>query len=52
MKPRYQVEPPGIGKVRLAIQEFVEYLKASEPGTEMYLAWQRKDDPIRFLQFV
>jgi quinol monooxygenase YgiN len=31
--------------------EFVPYIKASEPGTRMYMAWQQKDDPTRFVHF-
>jgi quinol monooxygenase YgiN len=45
----YQVKPAAVGKVKQAIAEFVEYLRASEPGTQMYLAWQQKDDPTRFI---
>ena len=45
----YRVKASAIDKVKHAIGEFVEYLKAQEPGTEMYLAWQQKDDPTRFL---
>lgn len=45
----YQVKPSGIGKVKQAIQEFVRYVQENEPGTQMYLAWQQKDDPTRFV---
>jgi len=45
----YQVRPQGVEKVKKAIGEFVDYVKANEPGSEMYLAWQQKDDPTRFL---
>jgi len=45
----YQVKPAAVGKVKQAIAEFVDYLRASEPGTQMYLAWQQKDDPTRFI---
>jgi quinol monooxygenase YgiN len=45
----YQVKPSAVAKVRQAIQEFVRYVQANEPGTRMYLAWQQKDDPTRFL---
>ena len=31
------------------MRAFVEYLQTNESGTEMYLAWQQKDDPTRFL---
>jgi quinol monooxygenase YgiN len=45
----YQVKPAAVAKVKQAIAEFVEYLRATEPGTQMYLAWQQKDDPTRFI---
>ena len=45
----YQVRPSGVNKVKQAIKEFVAYVKANEPGTHMYLAWQEADDPTRFL---
>jgi quinol monooxygenase YgiN len=47
----YRVRPEGVEKVKRAIQEFVPYVKAEEPGTRMYLAWQRQDDPTRFVHF-
>jgi quinol monooxygenase YgiN len=47
----YQVRPSGIDKVKRAIEEFVRYVRANEPGTRMYVAWQQKDDPTRFLHF-
>ncbi|HVS87543.1 MAG TPA: antibiotic biosynthesis monooxygenase family protein [Candidatus Acidoferrum sp.] len=45
----YQVKSSAVGKVKQAIEEFVRYVQANEPGTHMYLAWQEKDDPTRFL---
>lgn len=45
----YQVKPSAVGKVKQAIKDFVAYVQANEPGTHMYLAWQQKDDPTRFL---
>lgn len=45
----YQVKPSAVDKVKQAIRDFVSYVKANEPGTQMYLAWQQKDDPTRFL---
>ena len=38
-------------RVKRAIKEFVRYVTANEPGTRTYLAWQRKDDPTRFVHF-
>jgi quinol monooxygenase YgiN len=48
---QYQVRASGVEKVKRAIEEFVPYVKAHEPGTRMYLAWQQKDDPTRFVHF-
>jgi quinol monooxygenase YgiN len=45
----YRVKPSAVVKVKQAIQEFVRYVEANEPGTRMYLAWQQKDDPTQFL---
>jgi quinol monooxygenase YgiN len=47
----YQVKPSAVPKVKQAIEEFVRYVQANETGTQMYLAWQQKDDPTRFLHF-
>jgi len=47
----YRVRPEGVEKVKRAIQEFVPYVRANEPGTRMYLAWQRQDDPTQFVHF-
>jgi hypothetical protein len=35
---QYQVKPSGTEKVKGAIEEFVRYVKANEPGTRMYAA--------------
>ena len=48
---RYQVRPSGVGKVNQAIEEFVRYVQANEPGSRVYVAWQEKDDPTRFVHF-
>ena len=45
----YQVKPSAVNKVKKAIREFVAHVEANEPGTQMYLAWQQKNDPTRFL---
>jgi len=45
----YRVRSSAVGKVRHAIRDFVAYVDASEPGTQMYLAWQHKEDPTRFV---
>jgi quinol monooxygenase YgiN len=48
---QYRVKASGVNKVRRAIEEFVPFVKANEPGTRMYAAWQKKDDPTQFLHF-
>ena len=47
----YGVRPSGVDKVKRAIEEFVPYIRANEPGTRMYVAWQQSDDPSRFVHF-
>jgi quinol monooxygenase YgiN len=48
---RYRVKPSGVDKVKQAIAEFVPHVRANEPGTKLYPAWQEKDDPTRFVHF-
>lgn len=45
----YRVKPQAVEKVKKAIREFVDYVQANEKGSEMYLAWQHKDDPTKFV---
>lgn len=45
----YEVKPGAVAKVKKAIDEFVRWVKANEPGTQMYLAWQEKDNPAKFV---
>ena len=45
----YQVKPGAVDRVKRAIEEFVRYVQANEPGTRMYVAWQQQDDPTRFI---
>jgi predicted ester cyclase/quinol monooxygenase YgiN len=47
----YQVRASGVEQVKRAIEEFVPYVQANEPGTRMYVAWQQKDDPGSFVHF-
>jgi quinol monooxygenase YgiN len=45
----YQVRPEALERVLTAIQEFVAYVRANEPGTLRYEVWQEKNDPTRFV---
>ena len=47
----YQVKRTAVDTVKTAIEEFVRYVHAHEPGTQVYAAWQRQDDPTRFAHF-
>ena len=44
----YQVQPEAVDAVTAAIAAFVRYVATHEPGTTLYAAWQRADDPTRF----
>jgi quinol monooxygenase YgiN len=45
----YQVQAAAVDKVKAAIEEFVGYVAAHEPGTHVYTAWQQRDDPTKFV---
>jgi quinol monooxygenase YgiN len=45
----YQVKPQAVEKVKQAIEEFVQYVQANEPGTRMYVAWQQQENPTQFI---
>ena len=47
----YRVRLSGVDKVKQAIAEFVPHVRANEPGTRLYLAWQQKDELTRFVHF-
>ena len=47
----YQVKASAVEKVKRAVKDFVRYVQENEQGTKMYLAWQQKSDPTRFLHF-
>ena len=44
----YDVKPDAVARVKQAVQEFVHYVETNEPGTLLYTAWQRQDDPAHF----
>jgi quinol monooxygenase YgiN len=47
----YKVNAHAVEKVKKAVEEFVRYVKANEPRTRLYMAWQQQDDPTRFVHF-
>jgi quinol monooxygenase YgiN len=46
---RYQVRPQALERCLAAINEFVAYVRAHEPGTLRYEVWQERDEPTRFV---
>ena len=46
---RYQVRPESLDLCLAAIREFVDYVRANEPGTLRYDVWQERQDPTRFV---
>ncbi len=46
---RYQVRRESLGKCVAAVEEFVAYVRANEPGTLRYEVWQEQKDPTRFV---
>ncbi|HET7838564.1 MAG TPA: antibiotic biosynthesis monooxygenase [Rectinemataceae bacterium] len=47
----YRVRPEAVGKVKAAIEEFVHYVKANEPRTRLYAAWQEEGESTSFVHF-
>ncbi|GAA4031832.1 hypothetical protein GCM10023063_13440 [Arthrobacter methylotrophus] len=45
----YQVQSYAVGRVKAAIEVFVDYVRANEPGTRLYSAWQDAEDPTKFV---
>jgi len=45
----YKVNANAVDKVKQAIEEFVRYVRANEPRTRMYTAWQQQEDPTKFV---
>jgi len=42
------VQQQAVEKVKRAIEGFVQYVRANEPDTRMYVAWRQQDDLTRF----
>ncbi len=45
----YEVEPDALARCRAALDEFVAYVRAHEPGTLRYDVWQERGRPTRFV---
>jgi quinol monooxygenase YgiN len=45
----YQVKTDAVDQVKAAVVEFVDYVRANEPGTWFYVSWQAEDDPSKFV---
>ena len=46
---RYQIRPEALERCLAAIDTFVAYVRANEPGTLRYDVWQDATDPTRFV---
>ena len=45
----YRVRQDAVDRVKAAIEQFVGYIRANEPGTRLYQAWQAQADATSFL---
>lgn len=45
----YRVNAAAVDTVKKAVEQFVGYVTANEPGTRLYAAWQQADDPAAFV---
>ena len=46
---RYEVRPEALQACLAAIHEFVDYIRANEPGALRYEVWQEAERPTRFV---
>jgi len=51
MTARFQVQANALNECKATIREFVDYVKASEPQTLLYVSLQEKEDPTRFTHY-
>jgi quinol monooxygenase YgiN len=48
---RFQVKKEALPECEAAIRKFVEFVRANEPKTILYVSLQERDDPTRFLHY-
>jgi len=51
MTARFEVQNEAMDVCELAIQDFVNYVRANEPNTILYISLQEKENPRRFLHY-
>jgi len=49
MTARFRVRPGGRDKCEQAIREFVDHIRANEPGTLFYVSLRDNDDSVNYL---
>ena len=49
---RFSVQPDAMDRAVQAIEAFVSYVRANEPGTELYLSLRDRDDHRAFMHFM
>lgn len=48
---QFEVNPEAVARCQEAIEAFIDYIKANEPSTRLYLSLQAKEKPTQFLHF-
>jgi quinol monooxygenase YgiN len=48
---RFQVRQEALSECEAAIRKFVEFVRANEPKTLLYVSLQEMNDPTRFLHY-
>ena len=48
---RFQVKKEALSECEAVIRKFVEYVRANEPKTLLYVSLQERNDPTRFLHY-
>ncbi len=49
---KYTVQPDKLDECLAAINDFIDYIKANEPGTLQYTSYQQTEDPNSFVHFM